>query len=184
MAADEDKALIWSTVGESRGLWAFPNDGKQPTRINQTISGPSDGYKSFSLLQEFNGQALFKTGDQLWQHDGNDSTLIASRTSGPHRIIGDHLYFFRSDEADRKIELWLTDGSDEGLVQVSGADDVFNDPRRLIVLNGRLYFIAEDSDQNSRLWTVDEVNSRVASASGEVFVNPHTTVGHRWKTLL
>ena len=43
MSSNDHKTLFWSTVRESRGLWALSHDSTQPTRINETISGPSEG---------------------------------------------------------------------------------------------------------------------------------------------
>ena len=181
MSGNEQNTLFWSTVGE-RGLWALPNDATQPTRINETISGPSGG-SGIGLLQEFNRQTLFLVEDQLWQHDGNESTLIASELfRGPVTTeIGNQLYFFRSVDADGQIELWRTDGSEDGTIRVSGTDDVFFDPRDAIHVNGKLYFIAEDSDQNSTFWTLDEAESKVAPVSDQAFDDPRRAVASEGK---
>ena len=76
-------------------------------------------------------------------------------------------------EADEQFELWRTDGSRDGTVRVSGSADPFFEPRDAIDVNNRLYFVAEDAERNSKIWTVDDVNSRVAPVSDQVFDNLH-----------
>ena len=169
MASQGEKTLIWSTEGDSRGLWATSEDAMQPLLLNDSIHGPSAGPMGghpmighTPTFFELEGKPFMINGRTLWQIDGSNATRFeAAPPIGDSQIVvGDQLYFITDRDDDRLNELWRTDGSEEGTVRLTGIDDGVIDPRRLTESGDRLYFWAYGTDQRKKLWTFDDSQSK------------------------
>ncbi|NQT14083.1 MAG: hypothetical protein HQ582_15120, partial [Planctomycetes bacterium] len=131
-------------------------------------------------------------GRELWKTDGTPqgTTLVEDINSGtsssdPSNLVeyNGELYFV-ADDGTNGEELWKSDGTEAGTVLVkdinsgSGYQYPYGDgplqsfPRDLTVVNGKLFFSAEDADHGSELWMSD------GTGAGTVLVKDIVTGTH------
>jgi ELWxxDGT repeat protein len=141
----------------------------------------------------FNGKYLFTSNNQLWSSDGTVANTLAIKVFtgaymyGPYcfREMNGKLYFVASDSVLGE-ELWVTDGTAAGTtivkdINTNGNSSAFTPannrsmyPNILQVLNGKLYFAADDGVNGRELWESD------GTMAGTVIVkdiNPGTADG-------
>ena len=138
--------------------------------INNELTGDS----SPEGLFPFNNRIFFMAdnglvGSELWSTDGTPGGTAMLKdiypvgtTSGFPRYfteMGGNLYFAAMDNVNGD-ELWVTDGTPDGttIVRDIYVGPIDSSPQDLIVMKGRLYFMARDDetgDSNYELWTSD-----------------------------
>ena len=197
----------WTTDGTPAGTTLL---------VNLNLIGDSNP-QEYTL---FEGEIYFAANDgvygvELWKTDGteegtvlvknigleNDIGILPSTpiSSNPHEltVLSDHL-FFAADDIDyegsgRGVELWKTDGTENGTVMVKNIaiedpDNLSTDPdtpidsspKQLTVFNGILYFVATDGLYGTErygieLWKSDgtEANTTILKDIG---INPVSNV--------
>jgi ELWxxDGT repeat protein len=144
----------------------------------------------------FNGKVYFAASAddgllRLWKSDGTalgTGPILASDTEGlapcELTVFGNHLYFSAFGAAGK--ELWRTDGTRPGTVQVKdvlpGPDG--SSPIGLTVFNGLLYFGAWDAQVAPHLWKSDgtaagtKLVADIGAQPGRVAV-PRAALGDR-----
>ena len=103
--------------------------------------------------------------------------------------VGDLTYFTATSEEYGR-ELWVTDGTEEGTVQVKdiyegtytndyGTYANSSDPTELIEYNGELFFVANDGENGAELWKTDGTEDGTVMvadiADGEGYQYPYGT---------
>ena len=147
------------------------------TRVYSSGDGCGSNPFGFTL---FNDELYFSAysddnGKELWKTNGTEESTVlvkdiypGSSDNYPHSsnpfgftLFNDELYFGATDE-DHGIELWKTDGSEDGTVLVKDIDprvwesgSPYNGyPNGFTVMGDSLYFSAYDSS-GSELWKTD-----------------------------
>ncbi|MBI4963668.1 MAG: DUF4347 domain-containing protein [Desulfomonile tiedjei] len=137
-------------------------------------SGPGDSNPSH--LTDVNGTLFFSATDgnsaghygvELWKSDGTTTSRVTDINPGNKDSNPDHflnangvLFFSATDgnsAADHGTELWKSDGSQAGTAMVmdinSGKGD--GNPSGLVLVNGVVYFSADDGTYGNELWKSD-----------------------------
>jgi ELWxxDGT repeat protein len=92
-------------------------------------------------------------GIELWRSDGTfDGTWMVKDLvpggNGSHprhfTAVGDLMFFVAGYEYDRKDELWVTDGTSEGTIQLKKFNFSLGDDPGILIADGYLYFTAEN----------------------------------------
>ena len=159
---------LWKTDGTEEG-----------TQLVSDIANGTGGSHPFKLIN-VNGQLFFFANDgvhgiELWKTDGQITRLVKDIKVGSENgyvnyapddytacAVGNYLYF-RADEGINGVELWKSDGTEEGTRLVK---DIFpgeinpnsknsSMPNALFNFNGQLYFQARDSAHYIELWESD-----------------------------
>ncbi len=163
------KVMLFAIDGENgeRQLWR--SDGTRPGTF--ALTGPELNIFTYNAQdtphQAFFHGALYFSGcpatfapDQacdLWKSDGSVAgTKLVHRS--PHVfdwmfVAGDRLYFLKS--GDSGSELWVTDGTAHGTVELRQFPDGPNQaPQGVVAAGGRLFFLARDGG-SEQVWTSD-----------------------------
>ena len=126
----------------------------------------------------FNGNFIVGIGNQLWSSDGTIAgtnplkVFSGAFYYGPYcfRELGNKLYFMADDSLTGQ-ELWVTDGTSAGTNIVKDINPGVTQssmspvntrsmyPNIIQVLNGKLYFIADDAVNGRELWVSDGTNA-------------------------
>jgi len=133
---------------------------------------------------EFNDGLIFladdgATGRELWFTDGTEFGTRRLRDINPggddaaafafeaglqesvDNVLGD-FFFFAADNGTVGLELWRTDGTEDGTFLVSNINPtpgVGSSPAAFSAFNGRMYFQANDGVNGVELWVSDGTNS-------------------------
>ncbi len=146
--------------------------GQQVDLIKDINSGAEDG--SPDRLIEYNDQLLLRantedTGAELWISDGtedgtqllkdiNPDPNFSDGNSDPGSFIEyDGRVFFSARAPGTGIELWVTDGTEEGTelfldIQEGEGDGA---PHDFVVFQDQLWFTATTEDEGAELWVSD-----------------------------
>lgn len=160
---------LWKSDGTAAGTVVVTND---------VVGGPESPY-SLTVA----GETLFfsarspSLGYELWKCDapGSVPELVkdiapGSTDSSPEGLtaIGDLLYFSAGDRYaynwdDRNRELWKSDGTEAGTVQVTDIAPYSrtSDPYGMTEFKGEIYFRARSSGYDYELWKVDDIGSSI-----------------------
>jgi RHS repeat-associated protein len=152
-----------------RELWS--SDGTMPGTLPTNIY-PGSGSSSPRALTDANGTLYFLADDGVHGHElwkiGTDGepTLVrdifqgdVSSDTGGLTAIGDWLFvtsydFDAATSVTHGHELWVSDGTEDGTYLVgdirSGPESSY--PEQFTVLNGDLYFSADDGTTGRQLW--------------------------------
>jgi len=167
-----------------RELWK--TDGTPDGTSMVKDINPGSGWSDPRELTEFNGELFFVAddgshGQELWKSDGTDSGTIMVHdinpgegyqygygdgplNSFPRSLTEvDGLLFFSAEDAADGAELWRTDGTKEGTMQVKdiatgtstdyyGTYPNASDPQKLVNFDGTLFFTADDGNSGRELW--------------------------------
>ncbi len=163
--------LYFSAYHPDHGRELWTSDGTQAnTRVvDNIVAGPESSFPQ--LLTNVNGTLYFLAddgvhGEELWKlNDLGQAVLVkdifqgnVSSDSGRLTAVGDSLFFTSYDynpaaNTTYGHELWVSDGSETGTYMVSdirpGAESSY--PEQFTVLNGDLYFSADDGTNGRQL---------------------------------
>lgn len=120
-------------------------------------------------------------GPELWRSDGAEAgtTLVKDIRPGAESsgieprfdiremlAVGDWLYFVADDGVHGR-ELWRSDGTEDGTVQVSDINpgSGSSSPRWLATFGDDLYFVADDGARGFELWRTDGTEAGTALAA-------------------
>jgi ELWxxDGT repeat protein len=127
-------------------------------------------------LTVFKGQVFFSGSDEygrgLWKSDGTSAGTVKVKTiniitqninqPGNHSnfCVVNQTMFFTATDVSSGVELWKTDGTNEGTVRVKDINtNGDSNPRNLTNVNGVLYFVADDGWSGFELWKSDGTDS-------------------------
>jgi ELWxxDGT repeat protein len=150
---------LWKSDGSGEGTVLV----KRFTRIDDYCPGyPTNQMVGVANTLYFNFNDGIH-GDELWKSDGTESGTVMVKDIAPGSVssfpgnftdIGGVLYFKAEDdyafEAPRTGELWKSDGTESGTVQVKDVT-----PRYLTEFNGAVYFDGESGVADAELWKSD-----------------------------
>jgi ELWxxDGT repeat protein len=153
-------------------LWKTDGTPGGTAMVKDIATGAADSAPE--MLTNVNGTLFFAATDaahgrELWKSDGTAAGTTLVRNINPSgsglgyygvvkraEAVGDQLYF-TADDGVTGLELWRSDGTEEGTVLVKdilpGAGGSF--PGFLESVDGRLYFAANDGVHGYELWTSD-----------------------------
>lgn len=144
--------------------------------------GDGIGYGEQEMIQ-IDGVLYFVANDgvhgyELWRSDGTEEGTRMVKDinpagnafftySSPELIrIGDLIYFAATNDVDG-LELWRSDGSEEGTVQIANinpAGDSF--PQNFTEMEGVLFFSADSGGYQRELWRSDGTEAGTALVAG------------------
>lgn len=85
----------------------------------------------------------------IWQ--GNTSSNISNFVKGANNVV-----FFTAEDGIHGVELWKTDGTENGTVMVKDINpNGSSSPQNLTLANGRIYFTADNGINGRELWVSD-----------------------------
>jgi len=170
MWSDECGYELWRTNGTSVGTYMLKD-------INPTFDSYGDPlYSSPEYFSRFNNEVYFRATDgehgyELWKTDGTEEGTVMVKdiypgaagsmnpTSSTHFVeYNGELYFAAKAGNDTGLELWKTDGTEEGTVQVKDIyleDGKSSNPSGFVVFNDLLFFTAETSSYYPEIWYTD-----------------------------
>ena len=99
-------------------------------------------------------------GEAPYYYDGYYYGIYPS-ASNPSRLTAfDGKLFFTADDGSNGIELWVSDGTESGTQMIRDINPDGNafyiyDSDPMLVMNGKLYFAAEDTNYGKELWSSD-----------------------------
>ena len=179
-----------------RELWKTDGTPGGTALVKDIRSG--SGSSDPKELVDFNGTLFFvaddgSNGQELWKSDGTAAGTVMVKDINPGQgyqypygdgplqsfprglTVADGLLFFSAEDSTNGAELWMTDGTTSGTIQVkdifpgSTADNYGtypNDssPQELVNVDGTLFFSADNGAVGRELWKSD------GTASGTVLV--------------
>ncbi len=151
-------------------LWKS-NGTEEGTVLTCDINPGSDGSYPDELTV-VNGTLYFPayngtTGEELWKLSGTMCSLVRDIASGfndsePSQLVNvSGTLLFGADDGSSGRELWKSDGTAVGTVQVcdinpgSGSGLGWDTWKRAAVVNGTLFFAADDGTSGFELWKSD-----------------------------
>lgn len=152
-------------------LWGAGLTAQTPTQLVDIFPGDSGAPRNFF---RFGDQTLFVAeteleGAELWITDGTaaNTRLLKDINTDPADARGNSLannfvefegkVYFSARSAGIGLELWVTDGTEEGTQLVKDIQEGEGNgaPRDFLVFNDRLWFTATDAATSSELWVTD-----------------------------
>ena len=121
------------------------------------------GFK-FNNLLYFPGQQDQNYG--LWRSDGTSSGTYRIKKfeyfiEESFYVLGEKFYFYGCESGYDDVELWVSDGTAAGTVRVKDIwpgttnSGIHSYNRKLVEMNGKLYFAANDGLHGIELWVTD-----------------------------
>ena len=176
---------FWANDGVHGGeLWKSDGTEAGTMLVKDIVIG--SGTTELKNLTDVNGTLFFRAddgvyGDELWKSDGTvaGTALVKDIRSGPASAFVyfntlcpscftdvNGVLYFAADDGGNGRELWKSDGTEAGTVQVkdivSGSGSSY--PENFTDVNGLLYFTAADAVNGRELWKSD------GTAAGTVLV--------------
>ena len=173
--AVRDPAGPSGSFGVELSLWKTDGTSEGTVRVGSNDLSLGSSQPSMATI----GSTLFFVGSDgtsgfgLWKTDGTESGTVrispeglslAYSSFGPVapfelKAVGSTLFFVARDE-DSGQELWKTDGTPEGTVQVSDLrpGEYDSRPADLTATDSTLYFVANDGTSGRQLWKTDGTN--------------------------
>ena len=174
-ATDAHGRELWKSDGAEGGTVLVKDIYPGSNEYGPNSSSPQN-------LTAVNGVLYFVADDgthgrELWKSDGTaDGTVMVkdinpgSGSSSPRDLTDvNGVLYFAADDGTNGRELWKSDGTAGGTVMVKdirsgGGWSGSSSPSNLTVLNGVLYFVADDGTNGRELWKSD------GTADGTVLV--------------
>ncbi len=156
--------MYFLTGSESFGRHLWKADGSLGG--TQLVKEVGEGHNSANVTGLASiGGALYFTGPMgLWRSDGTTQGTQALGSGelvyGKAMDVGGHVVFLASN-VNYGFELWTTDGTPGGTQVLqdispgSGGGVPYLASDQTALYNGRLFFVANDPDYGSELWTTD-----------------------------
>jgi ELWxxDGT repeat protein len=186
-----DGALFFEATDGVDGEQLWKTDGTAAGTVMVTDVNSSGGGLYPVNLTDVNGTLFFSGydpshGQELWKSDGTTAGTVmvadinpGSGGSYPVNLTGfDGALFFTANDGTHGAELWKSDGTAAGTTMVAdinpGSSSAFPGsspsdyayPSKLLVMNGTLFFAANDGVDGTALWRSD------GTAAGTVMVAP------------
>ncbi|MCZ7556850.1 MAG: hypothetical protein M5R41_10665 [Bacteroidia bacterium] len=185
--------LFMSADNGSGGFEPFVSDGT--SEGTQWIENINPGRSSFPEHFTALGERIFCLADggngaELWEllDRGVKGAKLVKRIDPVliQRItelaVHDSLLFFAANDRDHGIELWCSDGSEDGTRMYADIDTVSSSrPEGFRTLGGKLYFIASNH-HGAALHTISSDAATVCSGERARLMIVHTTGVLRWYT--
>jgi ELWxxDGT repeat protein len=168
--------FLASNGDEQDGLWTTDGTDYGTVPVSLFNSNPDSGRPSTFGLSNQDGTLYFFTyteydgSIQLWKSDGTQGGTLPVKFFGNNSLRNDSRpysfgqftslngeVYFTAEDPDHGTELWKTDGTDAGTVQVK---DIYPGPndaeiRSLKNVDGTLYFTANDGIHGYEIWKSD-----------------------------
>lgn len=160
---------LWRTDGTADGTFPLRN----PESEGDRLVGRS--YTAVGNLLYFRGDDGV-SGFELWRTDGTnagtyrvkdinpgsaDSAIVSLSSNSPPpamTVVGNLLFFF-ADDGQSGLELWRSNGTEEGTYRVrdiyGGEESSSFSPPGGIAFEGEFYFAADDGEHGVELWKSD-----------------------------
>ena len=169
-----DGTIFFNADNGACGIELWSSDGSEAgtTLVKDINPGAQHTYPN--NLTVVNGALFFgatdgTNGEELWRSDGSEAgTLMVediypgwSGSLNGYSDLGwlavDDTLFFVADDGTYGMELWRSDGSEEGtsLVKDIHPGRYASIPMDLISADGRIYFSASDNPHGEELWQSD-----------------------------
>jgi ELWxxDGT repeat protein len=155
--------LYFRAQTEQTGTQFWTSDGTQAGTWRISDVQPPDGDYAINDLTLIDETLYFSARDEtglvnVWQSNGTlaGTTRVAGFLSKANKqptnftVLGDELFFAGEDALG--IDLWAVKG---GIAQKLYEFDNGGEPRSLTVVNGQLFFTADDGSINRELWKTD-----------------------------
>jgi ELWxxDGT repeat protein len=186
-SAPEDLLTIGTTTYftaddgiHGRELWK--TDGTAAGTVMVKDINPDKESSDPTYLTVFNGELYFAAddgvdGNELWKSDGteagtvmvadiqpgsgydsNSQSFVPYSSNPSYLTVAGGTLFFAANDGSNGVELWKTDGTEQGTVLVKDIDTAIgygSYPSYLTDVNGTLFFRAYDSDNGDELWKSD-----------------------------
>ncbi len=177
--------LYFAAEDGMSGQELWKSDGTEAGTVRVKDINPGTGYASPAMLTNVNGTLYFVAydaagGQELWRSNGtaDGTTLIKDIAPGaasafppmpyntssnaPRLIHQNGILYLQATDGTNGIELWRSDGTAAGTRLVKdiypGAGSAFSsyyDVRKMISINGTVYFTADDGVSGQELWKTD-----------------------------
>lgn len=139
--------------------------GPNLKQLSQIAHAPS--FQSPIVL---NGKLIFPAGDydhgiEVWAHDPNNGSfellkdcLAGSVSSAPVNFtLSNNYVFFEAKDSNTVYQLWRTDGTPQGTIQLSQFSFTANSANafKLTAITGGIFFVADDGSHGLEIWSSD-----------------------------
>jgi len=186
---DVNGTLFFNADDASSGSELWKSDGTEAGTVRVKDIYPGRSGSSPYDLTNVNGTLFFGAYDgsgkrELWKSDGTEAGTVRVKDVNPDPGIGSKspmdltevngtLFFSGGDSSSGGWELWKSDGTEAGTVQVKdinpGPDG--SEPYGLTNVNGTLFFSAYDGSSGHELWKSDGTEAGTVQVKD---VNPGT----------
>tara|TARA_B100000674_G_scaffold122770_1_gene93920 strand:+ start:4217 stop:6427 length:2211 start_codon:yes stop_codon:yes gene_type:complete len=157
-----------------RELW-ITDSTEEGTRMIKDINPGNNSSDPTGPMKEMDGYIYFSANDgvhgyELWRTDGTEAgtsmvkdinpgennSLSWGSTAhwhGEYTLVHNSHFYFSSNDGERGVELWRTDGTEAGTVLIVDVNngEVGSWPWYLTAMGDKVYFTAWDGDQR-QLW--------------------------------
>ncbi|HEY2354847.1 MAG TPA: ELWxxDGT repeat protein [Gaiellaceae bacterium] len=173
--------LLFAATDGTTGneLWKSNGTTAGTVQVKDIHSGSADGVSIYGAnFTKVNGNVFFAadngiTGTELWKSNGTNAGTVEVKDIRPGNRSGisdyygapltnvNGILFFAADDGKHGVELWRSDGTKAGTIQVkdiqpgTGYYSYGSEPVDLTGVNGALFFVANNGTTGRELWMSD-----------------------------